>query len=758
MPKKRTWRSRPYPFCQSVILTCCIKDWNFFSFLLFYAVKHKNMLKNTHNLQVNRFRFSNSTIYHPDFQKRTTSQAIANPYHSSVNPLRPHFQSAIRINNKFILLLYVFTRWSMISEEQYKYLNKINSPSDLKKIPKEELKTVADELRQFIIDEVSKNPGHLGSSLGVVELSVALHYVFNTPYDRLIWDVGHQAYGHKILTGRRDAFHTNRKFKGISGFPSPKESEYDSFGVGHSSTSISAGLGMSVASQLQHDAERKVVAVIGDGSMTGGLAFEGLNNTSMDKNNLLIILNDNQMAIDPINGGFSQYLVDITTSRTYNKIRYRIYTILHKLGFITEARRKRILRFNNSLKAKISSRQPNIFEGLNIRYFGPIDGHDVNNLVRVLSEIKKFKGPKVLHIITKKGKGYKPAEDAATIWHAPGKFDVSTGVRDCACKDCEPPLFQDVFGETLLELATQNDKIVGVTPAMPSGCSMCIMQKEFPDRVFDVGIAEGHAVTFSAGMAKEGLVPFCNIYSSFLQRAYDNIIHDVAIQKLNVVFCIDRAGIVGSDGATHQGQFDLAYLRIIPNMIVAAPRNEMELRNMMYTAQLPDMGPIAIRYPRGNGFNVDWKNPLEKTEIGKGEKLKEGKDLAVLTIGTIADAASKGIEQVEKELDITVAHYDLRFLKPLDEALLHKIAKKYNKIVTLEDGTIKGGFGSAVLEFMADNAYLPRIKRLGIPDTFVEHGTQKELFNMLGLDKEGIVISICDFYKQDNSYKGKVES
>ena len=638
-----------------------------------------------------------------------------------------------------------------MSDRKYKHLDKINSPRDLKQLPKKELKIVADELRQFIIDEVSKNPGHLGSSLGVVELSVALHYVFDTPYDRVIWDVGHQAYGHKILTGRRDVFHTNRKFKGISGFPSPKESEYDSFGVGHSSTSISAGLGMSVASQLQNDANRKVVAVIGDGSMTGGLAFEGLNNTSMDKNNLLIVLNDNQMAIDPINGGFSQYLVDITTSRTYNKIRYRLYTILHKLGFITEARRKRILRFNNSLKAKISSKQPNIFEGLNIRYFGPIDGHDVDNLVRVLSEIKKYKGPKVLHILTKKGKGYKPAEESATIWHAPGKFDVSTGIRDCGCSDCNPPLFQDVFGETLLELAEQNDKIVGVTPAMPSGCSMCIMQKKFPDRVFDVGIAEGHAVTFSAGMAKEGLTPFCNIYSSFLQRAYDNIIHDVALQNQNVVFCIDRAGIVGSDGATHQGQFDLAYLRIIPNMTIAAPRNEMELRNMMYTAQLPDMGPVAIRYPRGNGFNVVWKNPLEKTEIGKGEKLKEGRDIAVLTIGTIADTASKAIEQVEKEQDITVVHYDLRFLKPLDETLLHEIAKKYDKLITVEDGIIKGGFGSAVLEFMADNGYSPQIKRLGIPDTFVEHGTQKELFNMLGLDVGGIAASIRDFHKQDGN-------
>ncbi len=641
--------------------------------------------------------------------------------------------------------MHAFTLCFKMSDRQYKYLNKINSPADLKQIPREELETVSDELRQFIIDEVSKNPGHLGSSLGVVELSVALHYVFDTPSDRIIWDVGHQAYGHKILTGRRDVFHTNRKFKGISGFPNPKESEYDSFGVGHSSTSISAGLGMSVASLLQNNTTRKVVAVIGDGSMTGGLAFEGLNNTSIDKNDLLIILNDNQMAINPIKGGFSQYLVDITTSRAYNKIRYGLYTFLHRIGLISEAGRKRILRFNNSLKAKISSKQPNIFEGLNIRYFGPVDGHDVDNLVRVLSEIKDFKGPKVLHIITRKGKGYKPAEEEATIWHAPGKFDVSTGIRDCGYSEMVPPPFQDVFGETLLELARKNNKIVGITPAMPSGCSMCIMQNEYPDRVFDVGIAEGHAVTFSAGLAKEGLMPFCNIYSSFLQRAYDNIIHDVALQNLNVVFCIDRAGIVGSDGATHQGLFDLAYLRIIPNMTVAAPRNEMELRNLMYTAQLPDMGPFAIRYPRGNGFNIDWKNSFEEIPVGKGKKLKDGKELAILTIGTIEHAAAAAIEQVEKEYNTTIALYDLRFIRPLDEHMLHETGKKFNKIITIEDGVLKGGFGSAVLEFMSDNHYNAQVLRLGIPDDFIEHGTQKELFNMLGLDVEGIKKSILKF-------------
>ena len=632
-----------------------------------------------------------------------------------------------------------------MNERPYKYLDKINSPADLKKIPKEHLETVADELRSFIIDKVSKNPGHLGSSLGVVELTVALHYVFDTPYDRIIWDVGHQAYGHKILTGRRDVFHTNRHFKGISGFPTPKESEYDAFGVGHSSTSISAGLGMSVAAMLKKEDKRKIVAVIGDGAMTGGLAFEGLNNTSMDKNNLLIILNDNQMAIDPIKGGFNQYLVDITTSRTYNKIRNRLYTVLHKAGLINEDRRKRILRFNNSIKAKMSSSHPNIFEGLNIRYFGPVDGHDVNTLVRVLSEIKNYKGPKVLHIITKKGKGYKPAEDAATIWHAPGKFDVSTGIRYASDQNVpSPPLFQDVFGKTLLELARNNKNIVGITPAMPTGCSMCIMQKELPERVFDVGIAEGHAVTFSAGLAKEGLLPFCNIYSSFMQRAYDNIIHDVALQNLHVVLCIDRAGIVGADGATHQGQFDLAYLRPIPNLTIAAPRNEMELRNLMYTAQCTNTGPFAIRYPRGKGYNINWEHPFAQLPIGKGELLKEGNDLAILTIGTIAQQAALAIADIEKKRDVSIAHYDMRFLKPMDEELLHQIAQKYNRIITIEDGVIHGGFGSAVLEFMADNGYFPKIKRIGIPDTFVEHGTQAELYHMLRLDSEGIEQSIAE--------------
>ncbi len=645
-----------------------------------------------------------------------------------------------------------------MEKRDYHYINHINSPIDLKAVKRNELPEVCDELRQFIIDEVSKNPGHLGSSLGVVELTVALHYVFNTPYDRIVWDVGHQAYGHKILTGRRDQFHTNRQFKGICGFPNPKESEYDAFGVGHSSTSISAGLGMSVASLLKEEPKRQVVAVIGDGAMTGGLAFEGLNNTSMDKNNLLIILNDNQMAIDPIKGGFTQYLVDITTSRAYNKIRYKTYNALKRIGLITEKGRDRIISLNNTVKAALT-KQHNIFEGLNIRYFGPIDGHDVDELVRIMSEIKKYNGPKVLHIITKKGKGYEPAEKSATEWHAPGKFDVETGERS-ACKSeiPEPPLFQDVFGKTLTKLALKNKKIVGVTPAMPTGCSMVFMQNELPNRVFDVGIAEGHAVTFSAGMAKEGMIPFCNIYSSFMQRAYDNVIHDVALQNLNVVLCLDRAGIVGADGATHHGQFDLAFMRCIPNMTITAPRNEIELRNLMFTAQLENKGPFVIRYPRGKGTIVDWRQPMQELEIGKGECLKQGNDFAVLTIGTMAIPAEKAIEKIEKEQNISIAHYDMRFLKPLDEVMLHDIAKKFRQIITIEDGVIQGGFGSAMLEFMSDNNYNIQVKRLGIPDNFVEHGSPEELYHMLGLDAEGIAASILENIKNLKSAKLLVQN
>jgi 1-deoxy-D-xylulose-5-phosphate synthase len=557
-----------------------------------------------------------------------------------------------------------------------------------------------------------------------------------------VWDVGHQAYGHKILTGRRDLFHTNRQFKGLCGFPTPKESEYDAFGVGHSSTAISAALGMSVAALLKGEKDRQVVAIIGDGAMTGGLAFEGLNNTSMTKNNMLIILNDNQMAIDPVQGGITQYLVDITTSRTYNKIRYKAFKMLKKLNIINDDNKKQIIQFNNSIKATLTH-QNNLFEGLNIRYFGPVDGHNVDEMVRILSDIKNFEGPKVLHVITRKGKGYEPAENSDTGWHAPGLFNVETGVRKTSNSSIPTPaLFQDVFGETLLELAFINEKIVAVTPAMPSGCCMNIMQKDLPHRVFDVGIAEGHAVTFSAGLAKDGMMPFCNIYSSFMQRAYDNVIHDVALQELNVVMCLDRAGIVGSDGATHHGIFDLAYMRCIPNITICAPRNEVELRHLMFTAQQQNMGPFVIRYPRGKGFIVDWKQPMKVLPIGKGECLKEGVDLAVITIGTLSHNAQLAIEQIEKSGKLLIAHYDIRFLKPMDEEMLHSIGKKFKQVVTIEDGVIQGGFGSAVLEFMSDNGYKVDVKRLGIPDTFVEHGSPEELYNMLGLDVEGIVKSL----------------
>ncbi len=629
-----------------------------------------------------------------------------------------------------------------MTKNTYNYLNKINSPVDLKAVPRKELGNVCNELRQFIIDEVAKNPGHLGSNLGVVELSVAIHYVFNTPYDRIVWDVGHQAYGHKILTGRRDQFHTNRQFKGLCGFPTPTESEYDAFGVGHSSTSISAALGMAVASLQKEETNRHVVAIIGDGAMTGGLAFEGLNNTSMDKNNLLIILNDNQMAIDPIHGGITQYLIDITTSQTYNRLRYKAYKVLKRLGLISDKGKNRIISFNNTVKAALT-KQHNIFEGLNIRYFGPVDGHDIEGMVKILNDIKEFSGPKVLHCITKKGKGYEPAEKSVTEWHAPGKFCVETGERNLTAPSTPtPPLFQDVFGETLLELAKENKKIIAITPAMPSGCSMIIMQKEIPNRVFDVGIAEAHAVTFSAGLAKEGLTPFCNIYSSFLQRAYDSVIHDVALQNLPVIFCLDRAGVVGSDGATHHGIFDIAYMRCVPNMTIFSPRNEIELRNIMFTAQNFKSGPLVIRYPRGKGYINDWRQAMEEVQIAKGEMLKDGNKLAVLTIGTMAYNAQKAIELVEDQKDIKIAHYDMRFVKPLDENMLHEIGKKFKKIITIEDGVINGGFGSAILEFMSDNNYLIHVKRHGIKDTFVEHGSPEELHTMLGLDAEGIANEI----------------
>lgn len=632
-----------------------------------------------------------------------------------------------------------------MTENKYTLLTNINYPSDIKKLNVNQLPQLCDELRHFIIEQLANNPGHLGSSLGVVELAVAIHYVFDTPHDRIIWDVGHQAYPHKILTGRREKFHTNRQFKGISGFPSIKESEYDAFGTGHASTSISAGLGMSVASKIKNE-DRNVVAVIGDGSLTGGLAFEGLNNTSIIDNNLLIIVNDNDMAIDPIKGGWNDALGRLHTSKTYNRVRYRLYNFLKNRNIITEHGAKKLTRFLNTLKISRTSHHNNIFEGLSIRYFGPSDGHDVIKLVDILSELKNHKKPRILHIITHKGKGYEPAEKEVTTWHAPGRFNPETGERNN--DKSQIPLYQDVFGTTLLELAKENPKIVGITPAMLSGSSMSIMLKEFPDRVFDVGIAEGHAATFSAGLAKEGLTPFCNIYSSFMQRAYDNVIHDVALQNLHVVFCLDRAGIVGADGATHQGLFDIAYMRCIPNLTVAAPRNEHELRNLMYTAQQDDMGAFVIRYPRGKGTTAEWHNTPVRIALGTGEKLKDGSDIAVLTIGTIAYQARKAIEHIEREnADIGIAHYDMRFIKPLDEKILHEVGKKFEKVITIEDGVIQGGFGSAVLEFFADNGYRVQTKRLGIPDTFVEHGTPDELYSMLGLDTEGIANSIREMIR-----------
>ena len=614
-------------------------------------------------------------------------------------------------------------------------LNRIHFPADLHQLSEEQLPEVCAELRQYIIDVLSENPGHLGASLGTVELTVALHYVFNAPYDRIVWDVGHQAYGHKILTGRREAFHTLRKFGGISGFPNPAESEYDAFIAGHASNSISAAMGMAVASALKHE-DRHVIAVIGDGAMTGGLAFEGLNNASVNPNNLLIILNDNNMAIDHSVGGLSQYLVDITTSQAYNKMRYDVYRGLKKINLIDDSRRDNILRFNNSLKALLTQ-QHNLFEGFSIRYFGPVDGHDVGYLVKLLNDIKDMKGPKLLHIKTKKGKGFKPAEESATEWHAPGRFNKETGERIIVHKLNEPQLYQDVFGHTLVELAEKDERIVGITPAMPTGCSMTYLMKEFPDRAFDVGIAEGHAVTFSAGLAKEGMIPFCNVYSSFMQRAYDMVIHDVALQKLHLILCLDRAGLVGEDGATHHGVFDLAYLRPIPNLVISSPLNEWDLRNLMYTGYMIPDGPFVIRYPRGKGEKSDWRNEMQILPIGKGRKLRDGHDIAVLTIGPIGNEAIKAINQVEQE-GISVAHYDMIYLKPLDEELLHEVGKKFSRVVTIENGVICGGLGSAVLEFMADHGYTPQVKRIGVPDRFIEHGSIPELYKLCGMDADSI--------------------
>ena len=620
----------------------------------------------------------------------------------------------------------------------YHLLDTIDCPDDLRRLPVDQLPEVCRELRARIIKEVSANPGHFAASMGTVELTVALHYVLNTPYDRIVWDVGHQAYGHKILTGRRDAFHTNRHLGGIRPFPSPEESEYDTFVCGHASNSISAALGMAVAAARKGETDRHIVAVIGDGSMSGGLAFEGLNNASSTPNNLLIILNDNDMAIDRSVGGMKQYLFNLTTTNRYNQLRFRASRLLFRLGILNEERRKALIRFANSLKS-IAARQQNIFEGMNIRYFGPIDGHNVKNLARVLRDIKDLKGPKILHLHTVKGKGFAPAERDPGTWHAPGRFNPETGERYVADDTGLPPLFQDVFGETLVELAQANPRIVGVTPAMLMGCSMNKLMDVMPDRTFDVGIAEGHAVTFSGGMAKEGLQPFCNIYSTFMQRAYDNVIHDVALLRLPVVLCLDRAGLVGEDGPTHHGVFDLAYFRPIPNLTIASPMDEAELRRLMYTAQLPDRGPFVIRYPRGRGVLTDWRCPLEEIPVGTGRRLKDGKDLAVISLGPIGNTVARAILRAEAEKGLSIAHYDLRFLKPLDEKLLHEVGQCFTRIVTVEDGVRIGGMGTAVLEFMADHGYAARVKRIGLPDEFVQHGNVQELYKLCQMDEDGIV-------------------
>lgn len=620
-------------------------------------------------------------------------------------------------------------------------LKNILFPSDLKKLDLTELPKLSEELRQFIIDIVSTNPGHFGASLGVVELTVALHYVFNTPYDRIVWDVGHQAYGHKILTGRREEFHTNRKYKGISGFPKITESEYDSFGVGHSSTSISAALGMAKAAGFKKEDDRQIVAVIGDGSMTAGLAFEGLNNAGIEKTNILVILNDNNMAIDPNVGALKEYLLDITTSKTYNKLKNDVWNLLGHLNKLGHNYRKLAQQIDNAVKS-ILLRHSNLFESLNFRYFGPVDGHDVVYLTKLLTDLKDIKGPKLLHVVTQKGKGFKQAELNQTIWHAPGKFDKNTGeILKITTDEPLPPKYQDVFGHTILELAKQNEKIVGITPAMPTGSSLNMMMKEMPERTFDVGIAEQHAVTFSAGLAVEGMLPFCNIYSTFMQRAYDQVIHDVAIQNLNLVFCLDRGGLVGDDGATHHGVYDLAYMRSIPNITVSAPMNEEELRNLMYTAQLKNKGPFSIRYPRGRGVMPEWKTPFEEIPVGKGRLVRKGSDIAILSIGHIGNYVVEASKELAKK-HIDVAHYDMRFVKPIDKEILHEVGKSFKAVITIEDGTIVGGFGSAVLEFMSENGYSINIKRLGVPDQFIDHGTPQELHRECGFDVEGIIKTV----------------
>ena len=639
-------------------------------------------------------------------------------------------------------LFFLYRNKEMTDNNKLCLLSAINDPTDLRQLPIDKLPEVCDELRQDIVHELAENPGHLASSLGVVELTVALHYVFNTPYDRVVWDVGHQAYGHKILTGRREAFYTNRQLHGIRPFPSPEESPYDTFACGHASNSVSAALGMAIAAKKTGNDDRHVVAVIGDGAMSGGLAFEGINNVSSSPNDLLIILNDNDMSIDRAVGGMEKYLLNLDTNATYNKLRFKASQWLHERGYLNDDRRKGLIRLNNALKSAISHQQ-NIFEGMNIRYFGPFDGNNVGEVVRILRQLKDMRGPKLLHLHTVKGKGYKPAEEQATIWHAPGKFDPETGERLKEDTSTLPPKFQDVFGETLLELAKQNPKIVGVTPAMPTGCSMNIMMKAMPDRVFDVGIAEGHAVTFSGGMAKDGLMPFCNIYSAFAQRAYDNIIHDAALLNLPIVICLDRAGLVGEDGATHHGAFDIAALRTVPNLTLASPMDECELRRLMFTAQLPGKGTFVIRYPRGRGSRTDWQCPLEEIEIGRGRRLREGTDVAVLSYGPLGVNVEKVIDRLaQTHPALSVAHYDLRFCKPLDEALLQEVGERFQRIVTIEDGARAGGIGSAVLEWMSDHHFTPAITRLGLPDHFVEHGSVPQLKALTGLDDDSIAKAI----------------
>lgn len=619
-------------------------------------------------------------------------------------------------------------------------LDNIQFPEDLKNLNSNDLPQVCDDLRQFIVDVVSTKGGHFGASLGVVELTVALHYVFNTPYDQLVWDVGHQAYGHKILTGRKDRFHTNRIYKGISGFPKRSESEYDTFGVGHSSTSISGALGMAVASNYKNEKDKQHIAVIGDGSMTAGLAFEGLNHAGIENSNILVILNDNCMSIDPNVGALKEYLTDIATSHTYNKVKDDVWNLLGKVSKFGPNAQAIASKLENAMKAALL-KQSNYFESLKFRYFGPVDGHDVVHLSKILNDLKDIPGPKILHCLTKKGKGYEPAEKGSpTKWHAPGLFDKNTGeIIKSTSSSPQPPKYQDVFGKTIIELAKENDKIMGITPAMPTGCSLGLMMKEMPDRAFDVGIAEQHAVTFSAGLATQGMVPFCNIYSSFMQRAYDQVVHDVAIQNLNVVFCLDRGGLVGADGPTHHGVYDMAYFRCIPNMVVSAPMNEQELRNLMYTAQLSNKGPFSIRYPRGKGVMVDWQTPFEEIPLGKGRKVSDGNEIALVTIGHVGNFAQVAISELET---YSVAHYDMRFVKPLDEALLHEVFKKHDKVITVEDGCIQGGFGSAIIEFMADHNYKAQVRRLGIPDKYVEHGTQPELWRECEYDKQAIIESV----------------